>query len=522
MKTKLTIGAILFLYSLPCFAHNTTYLPGDAFFFFRVNKKALQQMEKEKSPIVFYGSHSNGARGCGSLGFSSLELTDLPIQYTKGLKLAFRLMRDEILMAAPVDHKTINVFIYNKNYDWLKYKLGMQYNENWIVEIGKWGYPTDHAIYEEFIPFKTAASTIWRNSSLVEPLLTNKPEIPNLKESNYYGGRSKLLPLKMKGDYQFIVLPDRNFEDYFKMKEGLKLLAIDKFSISEYVSQNNSWKLVRKHVVLENQSNFRDLGGYQNEDGLIVKRHQVYRSGELVTMTEHDKSQLKNLQIRKIINLLTDQEIQAMGYEPHQFPQNHNQDEIPVVRIPLSGATEEQLRKVHSAMENADFSEITPEFNQTYYRRIVCDAPTLEKYAQFLKEVAHNESRPIVFHCSEGVDRTGTAAAILLWTLEVPWYTIREDYLLTNQLRKEEVKKQLELLRFKAAVRQGTTPDKVDMTNIEAFYKLKGKYINGVRKEILETYGSLDNFLTKGLKLTRYDIKQLRERLLVQPPDVKP
>lgn len=36
-----------------------------------------------------------------------------------------------------------------------------------------------------------------------------------------------------------------------------------------------------RHIALEGQSNFRDLGGYKTRDGKTIKWGQVYRSGEI-------------------------------------------------------------------------------------------------------------------------------------------------------------------------------------------------------------------------------------------------
>ena len=52
------------------------------------------------------------------------------------------------------------------------------------------------------------------------------------------------------------------------------------------------------------------------------------------------------------------------------------------------------------------------------------------------------------------------------------------------------------------------------MTNVNAFYILKGEYIDATRDEILKQYGSIENYLTKGLGLTRGEIGQLCDRLL--------
>ena len=52
------------------------------------------------------------------------------------------------------------------------------------------------------------------------------------------------------------------------------------------------------------------------------------------------------------------------------------------------------------------------------------------------------------------------------------------------------------------------------MTNIEAFYVLKGDYIDATRDEILKQYGSIEGYLTQGLGLSANEINKLKERLL--------
>ena len=136
-----------------------------------------------------------------------------------------------------------------------------------------------------------------------------------------------------------------------------------------------------------------------------------------------------------------------------------------------------------------------------------------KQYAALLKEIADADG-PVVFHCSHGVHRTGTAVAILLSALGVPWETVREDYVLSNKYRKHEIERRLAQLRQLAARNRDIPPDEVDMTNVNAFYILKGEYIDATRDEILKKYGSIDGYLTKGLGLTRGEIGQLRDRLL--------
>ena len=137
-----------------------------------------------------------------------------------------------------------------------------------------------------------------------------------------------------------------------------------------------------------------------------------------------------------------------------------------------------------------------------------------EQYAILIKEVLEEENRPLVFHCSHGIHRTGTAAAILLWSLGVSWDTIRADYLLSNDFRAEEIEKRLEYFKNLSATKQDIQPEEVDMTNIEAFYILQGFYVDAVKETIEEEYGSIDNYMINGLGLSETEIQQLKEQLL--------
>ncbi|MDF1744630.1 MAG: tyrosine-protein phosphatase [Gimesia sp.] len=260
----------------------------------------------------------------------------------------------------------------------------------------------------------------------------------------------------------------------------------------------------RRHVVLEGQSNFRDIGGYKTSSDKTVKWGQVYRSGELPRLTDKDVSKLKALGVKKVVNFLTEEETK-----------NRGKDRLPcgvsIISQPIE-SDDGLVRIVSQARKNADFSKVPADLNPQFHGILVNDAK--KQYAALLKEIAKADGQPVVFHCSHGVHRTGTATAILLWTLDVPWQTIREDYLLSNKCRKTEIEKRLAQLRQQAARYQKIPPEKVDMTNINAFYILKGNYIDATRDEILKQYGSIDRYLIKGLGLKKSEIQALRDNLL--------
>ena len=263
----------------------------------------------------------------------------------------------------------------------------------------------------------------------------------------------------------------------------------------------------KRNISLDGQSNFRDLGGYQTNDGCMVKRGIIYRSGELPKLTDRDLNILKDLGIKTVVSFLTDKEIEARGSD--RLPEG-----VQLIHGPIETDEGELVQTVLEARMTADFSKVPPDLNLQIHRLLVEDKTARAEYGNLLKLVAEPQNHPLVFHCSHGVHRTGTGAAILLWSLGVPWETIREDYLLSNKYREEEVKQRLDFFRQEAANNQGVSIDAVDMTNFEAFYILKGEYIDAARDQIITSYGGIEGFLKDGLKLTEAEINNLRQQLL--------
>jgi protein tyrosine/serine phosphatase len=139
----------------------------------------------------------------------------------------------------------------------------------------------------------------------------------------------------------------------------------------------------------------------------------------------------------------------------------------------------------------------------------------LEAFQQRPNEfIADPANRPLVFHCSHGVDRTGTGAAILLSALGVLRATGREDFLLSNEYRHDEVEKRLAQLQHMAAQKQGVAPGQVDMDNMDAFLIQNGSYIDASQDEVVKAFGSMALYIQDGLGLSRQELRQLQETLL--------
>ena len=119
-----------------------------------------------------------------------------------------------------------------------------------------------------------------------------------------------------------------------------------------------------------------------------------------------------------------------------------------------------------------------------------------------------------MFHCSHGIHRTGTAAAILLSALGVPWEAVREDYLLSNVYRRDEIERRVGELRQLNASNNDMPVEQVDSTNIEAFYILQGSYIDAALQRAIADYGSMDAYIRDGPGISNAELLQLQQQLL--------
>jgi protein-tyrosine phosphatase len=91
---------------------------------------------------------------------------------------------------------------------------------------------------------------------------------------------------------------------------------------------------------------------------------------------------------------------------------------------------------------------------------------------------------------------------------------IREDYLLTNDYRAEEVKATLAKIRNMVAEKRGVVPEEIDMSNVEAFYILEGSYIDGSLEQAVADYGSMEAYIREGLGISDDEIEMLKSQLL--------
>ncbi len=170
-----------------------------------------------------------------------------------------------------------------------------------------------------------------------------------------------------------------------------------------------------RHYSFEGCFNFRDIGGYLNQDGKKVKKGLYFRAGRQDRMTEKDLAQLSDLNISTQIDLRKQEEVLDQGRGPLE---DMGANYINIAVIPEGGS--DQLNKLVGDTG----------ISGKRYLGYLEFGPT--SWLKLFGILADEENLPVLLHCTAGKDRTGVSTAFLLSVLGVSREIIEADYLLTN------------------------------------------------------------------------------------------
>lgn len=254
-------------------------------------------------------------------------------------------------------------------------------------------------------------------------------------------------------------------------------------------------------IALEGAVNFRDLGGRATDDGHTVRRGEVFRSGSLSALTDADLAALGQLGVRTVVDFRLDSQIEIFG--PDRLPKG-----VEYVPLPMGGGELSSI--IHEAMETGRFASL-PDV-ATVNRAILREDGA--QLTRFIRIVGEPERLPLIFHCIGGKDRTGIAAALLLSILGVPWATVREDYVRSNEQLADAIDAELEGLARTAAARSGRQPAPIDLAAAKRFATVDGTDLDVVRDEMIGEKGSIAEYVTEKLWISEETMQSLRHQLL--------
>lgn len=245
-------------------------------------------------------------------------------------------------------------------------------------------------------------------------------------------------------------------------------------------------------IDMDNVSNFRDLGGYSTSDENQLKWGHIYRSGHLSNSNLFDQDKIKRLGIKTIIDLRAEEDIKA-----HPYFINIRKINIPVESCDFVNIKDVILK------ENFTRSE-TILYMQNAYKEIV--EQNAEKYAEMFDVLLDKNNYPVLISSHLGKDRVGIAAALLLHVLGVPEYTIEEDYLASNNY-----------IDPKKTISFSEPLPETLQEAMTALFSANRSYLSSAFDYIKDTYGSIDNYLEKEVRVSKGKVIILRKLMLYNP-----
>ena len=118
------------------------------------------------------------------------------------------------------------------------------------------------------------------------------------------------------------------------------------------------------------------------------------------------------------------------------------------------------------------------------------------------------EGQSLLFHCTQGKDRTGVAAMLILSALGADEDTIMRDYLLTNEFNAAKIAAQRKML-----TQNGISADKLDQYLI-AMDQVNPVLMRNVLDWLKTTYGGVEGYLRQVLGLDETQFAALQDRFL--------
>ncbi len=254
---------------------------------------------------------------------------------------------------------------------------------------------------------------------------------------------------------------------------------------------------------LETVRNPRDLGGYVGFEGRKIKKGRLLRTGKISHLSAHDQQFLQRYGLNTIIDLRSPGEIKKCPDSTIAGVKHYN--------ISLSDED-------NTAGGKKNIKKMFAEYRLDQYAgfRMMCQRyhdHVAKKHAQhalhqILEVLAATPEGAIIFHCSEGKDRTGIAAVLIMYVLGVDLETIRQDYLYSNYMlnsyrakRDQMFKEAGENLKFRA--------------NMRILGSVSDAFLDTALITVQEEYGGLAKYVENELGVTP-DLRDTLRKLYLE------
>ena len=261
--------------------------------------------------------------------------------------------------------------------------------------------------------------------------------------------------------------------------------------------------------------NARELGGYPAADGRTVKWGMLLRTAKLADATEADVERLLS-----VYHLAVNVDFRSDGeVEKAPDPEMEGVECLNIHLLDESIGVPEEMQAEMAALEEqgVEMDKITMTrlilkygiFTDQMYVDFLSSDVGKAGYAQFFRALLElPEDRAILFHCSQGKDRTGCGAMLILFALGADEETVMTDFLLTNEYNAALIAEERAYL-----IENGIGEEEVDLF-MKTMDQVYPEFMENAIQWLNETYGSPLGYITEALGVTEAELQKLRDRFL--------
>ena len=247
-----------------------------------------------------------------------------------------------------------------------------------------------------------------------------------------------------------------------------------------------------------------DLGNIVTSDNRRIKPRKLFRSSYLIKIDKKGEDKLVDkYHIKKCVDFRTEEEISEFPelensrIEYYHFPCLENHENSTVTKENRLGILKDISKTKKGAIERM----------KVFYSLLISSPKAQKAYRNFVDVLlSAKDDEAVVFHCTQGKDRTGVAMMLLLTMLGVDKELIIKRYMRYNRLRGN--------FRFWVAVGMTLFKTPKLAVSLDRLIATRKVYIETSYKVIEEKYENADNYIRNVIGVSDNEIEILKQKYL--------
>lgn len=259
-------------------------------------------------------------------------------------------------------------------------------------------------------------------------------------------------------------------------------------------------------------SNARELGGYTNRDDRMIRKGVLLRTAALTEASQEDMDSLINeynlsaiIDSRASYELASEPEPVFDGVAQYNFRIMDEQlmaGRAAGIADLLTDPDADPIKRMMAVLQTGVISD-------QMYVEFLQGETGKAGFRDFFRVLLETpEGHAVLWHCTNGKDRTGVAAMLLLGVLNVDEETIMEDFMLTNSFFKAEISAMREQLG--AYIKDEAMLEELLVVGRGVY----APYMQNAIDYIKVNYGDIPGYAKAELGLTDADIAALQSLYL--------